>query len=664
MDAKARLDALLRRLPLRDAGAQDALWRELVDGPLGEVGALPFEAHWAAWTRVFADRPATAPPPPAYAPDKARLERAHVVQLARELRLPDYAALHRWSVLHRDEFWGRALAALGVPFRTPPQRIRDGDARHPTWLPGARLNIVDACFQAPASRVALVLGREGEPGMRRVTYGELAALVDRVARGFERMGLKKGDAVSLYLPMTLECVAAYLGIVKAGGVVVSIADSFAPPEVATRNRLGNARAILTTAAFARGGKTLDLYAKVREAGSPRAIVIGQTTLARDGDLRWEDFLGEPGAFDAVVCEPDDTTNVLFSSGTTGDPKAIPWTHLTPMKAAMDARYHQDIHEDDVVAWPTSIGWMMGPWLIYAGLVNRATIALFEGAPNAPEFVRFVREANVSVLGLVPALVRAWRTSRVVSDEFAGIRVFSSTGEASNVEDYLWLYHTAGYRAPVVEYCGGTEIGGGHVTGTVAQPQSPATFSTAALGLDFVLVDEQGRDVGENELGEIFLVPPSIGLSQRLLNADHDRIYYEGVPAREEPLRRHGDEMMRLAGGYVQAHGRADDTMNLGGIKVSSLELERAMDRHPMVYQTAAVAVVPEKGGAEQLVVFCVLKGGPAPQRLRDELQDLIKKELNPLYRIHDVVLVDALPRTASNKIMRRELRKSYPPRAV
>lgn len=665
MDAKARLEALLGKLPLRDPAAQDALWRELVDGPLGEVGALPFETHWDAWSRVFADRPASAPPPPAYAPDKARIERAHVAQLARDLRLADYAALHRWSVEHRDEFWGRAIAALGIPFRAPPQRIRDGDARHPTWLPGARLNIVDACFQAPASRVALVLGREGETAMRRVTYGELAALVDRVARGFQQLGLKKGDAVSLYLPMTLECVAAYLGIVKAGGVVVSIADSFAPPEVATRNRLGNARAILTTAAFARGGKTLDLYAKVREAGSPRAIVIGATALAREGDVAWDDFLGAPGAFDSVVCEPQDATNVLFSSGTTGDPKAIPWTHLTPMKAAMDARYHQDVHEDDVVAWPTSIGWMMGPWLIYAGLVNGATIALFEGAPNTPDFLRFVRDAKVSVLGLVPALVRAWRTSGAVRDELAGVRVFSSTGEASNVEDYLWLFHTAGYRAPVIEYCGGTEIGGGHITGTVVQPQSPATFSTAALGLDFALLDEHGRAVGENELGEIFLVPPSIGLSQRLLNADHDKIYYDGVPAgpRGEPLRRHGDEMKRLAGGYVQAHGRADDTMNLGGIKVSSLELERAMDRHPMVYQTAAVAIVPGKGGAEQLVVFCV----PAPgarldaKALQKELQDTIRRDLNPLYRIHDVVLVDALPRTASNKIMRRELRKQYRP---
>ena len=642
----------------RDAAAQDAEWRELVAGALGRPGELPFDAHWEAWQRLFAKRPASAPPPAAYVPEKATIERANVTQLARAVGASDHAALHRWSVEHRDEYWRRAIQAIGVPFRTPPRETLEGTPQDPRWLPGATLNIVDACFRAPPERVAIVLAREGEAGTRTITYGELESLVDRVAHGFARMGLHPGDAVSLYLPMTLECVAAYLGIIRAGGVVVSIADSFAPPEVATRNRLGAAKAIVTTAAFARAGKTIDLYAKVRTANSPRAIVIGGKP-ERPEDVEWERFLGEDRPFESIPEDPYALTNILFSSGTTGDPKAIPWTHLTPIKAAVDGRYHQDIHEDDVVAWPTSIGWMMGPWLIYASLMNRATMALFEGAPNTPDFVRFVRDAHVSVLGLVPAIVRAWRAGEVVRDEFSGIRVFSSTGEASNVEDYLWLYSRAGYRAPVIEYCGGTEIGGGHITGSVVQPQSPATFSTPALGLDFVVLDERGREVAVNEMGEIFLVPPSIGLSQILLNADHEKVYHADVP--RAGLRRHGDEVERLPGGYFRAHGRADDTMNLGGIKVSSLELERAMDQHPDVYQTAAVAIVPPEGGADRLVAFVVPTPGKAPDRaaLQKGLQEIVRRELNPLYRIHDVVLVDSLPRTASNKIMRRELRKAY-----
>jgi acetyl-CoA synthetase len=636
---------------------QDEAWRKLAEGDFAQVGKVPFAQQWDAWRRVFADRPAHAPPPPAYAPTRETIERANVTALAKARGLPDYAALWRWSATERDAFWAAAIDALRIPFHEKPRAIREGSVEDPTWLPGARLNAAEACFQAPPDRVAIVFGREGEPGLQRVTYAELEALSARVAAGYQKLGLQPGDAVAIYMPMTVACVAAYLGIVRAGGVVVSIADSFAPPEVAVRLRLGRAKAILTSAAFTRAGKTLDLYAKVREAGAPRAIVVGGLT-ERPGDVAWDDFLGSGPApwHDAA---PSETTNILFSSGTTGDPKAIPWTHLTPLKAAMDGRYHQDVHEDDIVAWPTSIGWMMGPWLIYATFVNRATMALFEGAPNGAGFLRFVKEARVSVLGVVPAIVRAWRAGDMVHDELAGIRVFSSTGEASNVEDYLWLMSRAGYRAPVIEYCGGTEIGGGHVTGTVVQTQSPATFSTPALGLDFVLLDHEGkREVAENEMGELWLVPPSIGLSQRLLNRDHHKEYYADAP--RPGLRRHGDEVERLPGGHWRAHGRADDTMNLGGIKVSSLELERVMDRHPRVYQSAAVATVPPEGGADQLVVFVVLRE-PTPdmKTLQKELQDLVKRDLNPLYRIHDVVLVESLPRTASNKIMRRELRKQY-----
>ena len=128
------------------------------------------------------------------------------------------------------------------------------------------------------------------------------------------------------------------------------------------------------------------------------------------DVTWHDFLGEDAEFEPVVCDVDDETNILFSSGTTGDPKAIAWTHLTPIKAAADGHYHQDIKATDVVAWPTNLGWMMGPWLIYASLLNRATMALYDDVPSTRAFLGFVSAAGVSVLGVVPSLVAAWRAS--------------------------------------------------------------------------------------------------------------------------------------------------------------------------------------------------------------------------------------------------------------
>ena len=429
--------------------------------------------------------------------------------------------------------------------------------------------------------------------------------------------------------------------------------------------IAEASLVVTSAGYQWSGKVIRPYDKVRKAEIPRAVVItgvAKSTSLRDQDIPWEAVLATTNEFTSSPADPYDVINVLFSSGTTGVPKAIPWTHLTPIKCAMDGHFHQDIGSEDTVAWPTNIGWMMDPWLIYATLMNKATMALYEGAPTGNDFARFIDEARVSILGVVPSLVRAWRRSSALEDaNWNGIRVFSSTGEPSNQEDYLWLMSRTGYRAPVIEYLGGTEIGGGHVTGTVVQPASPSTSTTPTLGTDFVILDEQAVPVPEGGEGELFLIPPAIGLSQTLLNKNHHDVYYAGSPSgpNGEVLRRHGDRIARLQKGFFKAAGRADDAMNLGGIKVSSAELEQVLDLHPTVYESAAIAIQPEGQGADKLVVYAVLRERVDQVELKRELGSLIASKLNPLFKLHDLMVIDALPRTPSNKIIRRELRTRY-----
>ena len=236
-------------------------------------------------------------------------------------------------------------------------------------------------------------------------------------------------------------------------------------------------------------------------------------------------------FEPIERNPHDPITILFSSGTTGEPKAIPWDHTTPIKCAADAHFHQDIHPGDCLCWPTSLGWMMGPWLIFASLMNRATIALYGQSPTDAGFGRFVRDAGVTMLGLVPSLVRSWRQSGAMDGiDWSCIRCFSSSGECSNPEEMSWLMHrgAGGGEAskPIIEYCGGTEIGGAYLTSTVVQPNFPAAFSTPALGIDLVLLDETGKPA---DRGEVFLTTPSIGLSTRLLNGDHDGVYFNERP---------------------------------------------------------------------------------------------------------------------------------------
>ena len=245
-------------------------------------------------------------------------------------------------------------------------------------------------------------------------------------------------------------------------------------------------------------------------------------------------------------------------------------------------------------------------------------------------------------------------------DWSAIKLFSSTGECSNPDDMRWLMAQAGGK-PVIEYCGGTEIGGAYITGTVTRPCVPGAFNTAALGLDFVILDEAG---GPAETGELFLLPPSIGLSTTLVNQDHHRIYFADAPKgpRGQTLRRHGDSMEELGGGYWRGRGRADDTMNLGGIKISSAEIEQVLQGLSYVKEVAAIAVTPVDGPS-RLVIYAACTGEPTASSVMAAMQNAIKRDLNPLFKIHDIVLVDALPRTASNKVMRRMMRDQWcPPR--
>lgn len=646
--------------PEKSLLSQQQRWFQFVS-ELQERPLLEFPQVWKTYQTIYPDYDENPTRAIAWKPSAETIPTTNISKYMTKTGHESYADLHRWSVTDPAGFWASVIDELSIRFHMPPNNIlkKQNDPEQAHWLPGARLNIVDSCFKGLANQTAIISGHEGEQGLSVTTYGQLNELVVQVVSALNGLGFRPGDAIALYLPMTAQCVAAYLGIIKAGCQVVSIADSFSSGELKKRLEISRASGIITADRMQRGDKVIELYDKVKEAAATRAVVIssnGSPPDLRIGDLLWTDFLQQGGGNEVWHGAPETPINILFSSGTTGTPKAIPWTHLTPVKAAMDGYFHQDIHPEDIIAWPTNIGWMMGPWLIFATLINGATMALFDGRPNTLDFLRFVKEAKVSILGLVPALVRAWRTENSNLD-LRGIRLFSSTGEASNPEDYLWLMSRSGFKAPVIEYCGGTEIGGGYITGTMVQPAAPALFTTPALGIDFNILGDDQQPVERGQMGEAYLKPPSIGLSQSLLNADHHRVYYADCPKSPDGrvLRRHGDQLRVLGNGFYRAEGRCDDTMNLNGIKVSSIELETVLNRHPDIQESAAVSLTSPQIG-ERLFLFAVARPGTDPDHLKQELNRLLATQVNPLFKIHQVVMIDELPRTASNKLMRRSLR--------
>ncbi|CAI5979754.1 unnamed protein product [Closterium sp. NIES-64] len=787
---------------------------------------VPFPVHELLYSSAFATwRERALGPPPVWTPTREEARQTNLGRLLgssegrkllgkaphEPLDLPgNFLQLQRLSYGRPELYWPIVLRHLGIIFRKPPQKIfslpEDPKERLQLpggrWLVGAELNIAESCLggfgrrgrgnggesvgeargEREGERVAVVWRDEWEEGapVRHMTIGELRQQAIAVAQSLQARGVRPGEAIALALPMTVQSVAAYLGVLLIGAAVVSIADSFSAREIAARLKIAGATAIVTQDFIPRGGKLLPLYSRVVEAGAPPAIVLPATEGAprvalREGDVWWSSFLAEgqrstergTSSVPCVSMPVDASINILFSSGTTGTPKAIPWSALAAIKAAADAWAHHDLRgvrrgtqgperregahygssqkqqqqqrgeAGDVVCWPTSLGWMMGPWLLFAALLNGATVALYNGSPLTHGFARFVQDARVTVLGVVPSLVRSWKASGCTDAcDWSHIRLFSSTGEASLPSDYLWLMARARYQAPILEYCGGTEIAGAFLTGTLLQPQALSCFSTPAMGCRAVLLGAEGDggggvdggsgggarvvDPGEWRkgggsgaggmegddwlMGECALMPRMLGASWKLLNADHYRVYFEGMPEfHGQRLRRHGDAVEWGVGGYWRAHGRTDDTMNLGGVKVGSVEVERVCNTaHPAVSETAAIGVAPRGGGPEELVVVAVMRGGGvvgekgersggvdgaersvvSEDDLRKVFSAALQAHLNPLFKVSCSLCIDtshnhpfsiclpspqvaavwvvpSLPRNASNKVMRRVLRDLF-----
>lgn len=637
---------------LQNAVTADQAWQDISQKILPDY---PFSIHLFLYRALFPaylEEPENAP---AWMPSIHDVSSSNLTGLMSKKGIGRVEDFHHFSVNEPQAFWQLMLDTMNIQFAKPFTTFMNLDKglESPQWLDGAELNIVDSCFQADPKQTAIVTNQDGS--LKEVTYQELEDLTNQVANGLEHHGFKPGARIAIMCPMNVEAVAIYLGIIRAGCIVVSIADSFTTPEILERLKIAKAEAIFTQHQMIWAGKKIGLYDKIKnESVRPVAIVIGNDAKLTANDIPFNKFLATTTVRKSHLAVPMDTINILFSSGTTTTPKAIPWTHISAIKAASDAFCHQNIKQNDILCWPTNLGWMMGPWLIFAALINRASIALYLEAPKDRAFGEFVSRARVTMLGVVPTLVHTWRQSKCMEGlDWQSIKLFSTTGECSNPEDMLYLMSLANYK-PVIEYCGGTEISGSYLSSTILNNNCPSLFSTFVMGIQGKVLNSEGKDA---TTGEIAIVAPAFGLSNEILNANHHDIYYANMPKAENALyRRHGDYVKKFSNGYYMMLGRIDDTMNLGGIKISSAEIERVISKCKNILEAAAVGV-RQAQGPESLVIYAVLKQDQEKDQLKKELQSLINQFLNPLFKIHDVLFVETLPKTASNKIMRRKLRE-------
>ena len=615
-------------------------------------------------------------------PTEAQVDHSRLKEFMDRHGIDSYETLMERSTRDVAWFTEAIFEFLEIRFQKGYTKVIDtssGGIQQPDWCVGGELNIVYNCVDKwavdPATWDRPAVIWEGEEGLSRtLTYSELAGEVNRCANALRSLGLGKGDAIGIHMPMTPEIVVALLAIAKIGGVILPLFSGYGVSAIVSRLDDAGAKALFTADGFFRRGAVVSLKATADEALRQVPTVEHVIILRRAGnevslqggrDHWWHDLI--PIQPDRAELEPtaaEDLLMIIYTSGTTGRPKGAVHTHCGfPIKAAQDMAFSTDVHQGDIIYWMTDMGWMMGPWLVFGATLLGATCFIYDGAPDYPAPDRLwaqVERYHINVLGLSPTFVRAiipHGELPVRAHNLSSLRLFASTGEPWNPDPWLWLFNVVGQgRRPIINYSGGTEIGGGIVTGNPILPLKPAAFSAACPGIAADVVDDAGQPV-RNKVGELVIRAPWIGMTRGFWQ-DEQR-YLDTYWSRFENIWVHGDWAAIDEDGMWYILGRSDDTINVAGKRLGPAEVESILVNHPAIIE-AAVIGVPHPIKGSDVVCFCVLAPGHlAHEDLATELKAKVAAEMGKPLQPRTIVFVSDLPKTRNAKVMRRIIRSAY-----
>jgi acetyl-CoA synthetase len=605
----------------------------------------------------------------AWHPPAALIEAAQVTRLARELGCADFADLRRFSVEQPEAYWRHLMGFLRIAWSRPPAgyvALPEGPA-FPDWFPGGELNWVDSIFawgRDPARQGSPAVIAEREDGtITTLDWGELETRVLGFAAGLRAQGLGRGDRVWMLMETGVEAVVSFLGISALGAICVPLFSGFGVEAIRARLAGCESRALVATAGFSRRGRWVDIAAVLAEL---RPLLPGLGILivkggAMPGAVAWEAVSAPPAADLPARMSADDPMMVIYTSGTTGRPKGAVHTHGGfPLKIAHDAAVHFDIAPGDRFCWPADMGWIAGSLILASALMRGATMVCYDGAPDFPDWGRMVgliARHRVTHYGASPTLIRGLAANMPVSvaADLSSLRLLVTAGEVINPEHFLWFQtHIGGDRCPVINYTCGTEVSGGLLSNVPVLPIVPAGFNAVSPGVRADVLGEDGRPV-VGEVGELAILAPFVGMTRAFWH-DRER-YLDTYWSRFAGIWVHGDLTLRGVDGVFFLRGRSDDTLKVAGKRLGSAEVEEVVLALPGVAEAAAIGVDdPLKG--QRLVIFLVPRAD-APPGLEAAATGAVETQLGRAFRPGAVHVVAELPKTRSQKIMRRVIRNLY-----
>jgi acetyl-CoA synthetase len=592
-----------------------------------------------------------------------------------------YKKMYAESVASPVKFW--AKQAKRLDWFKAPTKIKNTSYAYENvlikWYEDGVLNVsyncIDRHLKKRANQTAIIWEGDNPYDDKKITYQELHDHVCRLANVMKKHGVRKGDRVTIYMPMIPEAAYAMLACNRIGAVHSIVFGGFSPESLAGRIEDCQSHYIITADEGLRGGKKIPLKANtdaalVKTGSSAKVLVVRRT----GGAVAWEagrDFwYHEEVAKVSAACKPEkmkaeDPLFILYTSGSTGKPKGV--LHTTGgylVYAAMTHQYVFDYHDGDVYWCTADVGWVTGhSYIVYGPLANGATTLMFEGVPNYPNASRFwevIDKHQVNIFYTAPTAIRALmqlgnapvkRTSR------KSLRLLGSVGEPINPEAWEWYHRVVGdHRCPIVDTWWQTETGGIMITPLPgATKLKPGSATRPFFGCKPALVDDKGNILEGATSGNLVILDSWPG-QMRTVYGDHDRFVQTYFSA-YKGMYFTGDGCRRDEDGYYWITGRVDDVLNVSGHRLGTAEVESALVSHPQVSE-AAVVGYPHDIKGQGIYCYVTLMVGDAPSDdLRKELVNHVRKEIGPLASPDKIQFSPGLPKTRSGKIMRRILRK-------
>lgn len=578
-------------------------------------------------------------------------------------------------------FWDEVVEYLDIEFYEPYNEVRD-DTNGPQftdWYPGGKVNVahntLDRHAQSdPESHACLWEGEDG--GVSRITYGELYEEANQVANALKERGVGEGDTVGLYMPMVPEVLSILYGCFKTGAIVVPIFSGYGVK--ATTSRLADAECsvLFTGDGFYRRGKEVELKETADKARAQTESLEHTIVYKRlDKEIPWDDSIDElwsdtvktqSMSFQTRELDSNATSMLLYSSGTTGEPKGIVQTHAGILiESAKEIYFNFDHKPDDLFFWLTNIGWMMGPWTVIGNHAFGGNIFMYEGAPDYPNPDRLwemIDRHEITMFGISPTAVRALRKEGdkwVDRHDLSSLRLLGSAGEPWDPESWKWFYEKVGRsEIPIMNIIGGTEICGSFLMPLPTQSLKPCTVGIPSLGMDIDIVNEQGESIQDtHERGYLVARDSCPSMTKSLWSGDQR--YLNTYWSTWEDVWDHGDWAQKDEDGFWFIHGRADDSLNVAGRKVGPAEIEGVAIEHEAVNQ-ACVVGVPDDTTGTAIVLYIILENDyEESDNLRGEIRNRIAQEHGKPFQPREILFVDTLPKTQSGKIIRNIVGSVY-----